>query len=504
MFEMKTLQNDPLHLVPYPESAVRREGTCSPDAEVRQCLRPLPGGEEAYELEIAADGITETGAEQGLIHAEQTLAQLRLQFPDRLPCLVIRDKPRFAWRGFMLDSSRHFLPEPDVMTLIDAAAFFKLNRFHWHLTDDQGWRIEIERFPRLAEIGSRRGKAYFGDFPEPEESHGFFTKKQVRRIVAFARERGVEIIPEIEIPGHETAAIAAYPELGCTGQSMPVAVRPGIFDNLICAGREENYQFLCGVLDEIMELFPYPVIHIGGDEACKAHWRNCPYCQAKIKELGLSDENALQQWLVKRIGAYLSSKGRTPVVWNDSLRGSSLPPDFIVQSWMGDHERIADFCSRGGKVIQSDCSHYYMDYPYFRIDVGNILKADPYPDYLDGQQKKQVIGLEAPLWTERVPDLQTACRQLFPRLSAVAEAAWTPAPSRDNDSFAERYEGCAAQFEKRRLKGAAPRSAWFMDEAAAAADRAEYERITGTPEFLRMEEEDEKRMQEEQRIYGKI
>ena len=264
-------EKEVLHLVPKPQRAALTGGVCRADASVTKERRTLPDGAESYVLEILPEEIRMTGEEAGLFYAERTLEQLRVQFPGEIPCLRIEDAPRFPHRGFMLDSARHFLPEPDVMTLIDAASYFKLNRFHWHLVDDQGWRIESERYPRLHGTGSVRSGSDFGIEEPPQknasggaEYRGCYTKAQIRRIVRFAAERNVEIIPEIEIPGHETAAIAAYPELGCTGQAVPVETRPGIFAELICVGREECFTFLTEVLTEILELFPGKLVHIGG------------------------------------------------------------------------------------------------------------------------------------------------------------------------------------------------------------------------------------------------
>ena len=507
------MKTEIINIVPQPNVLELTGGYCSPEAQKNVDNILVPDGVcqndqgtsgEKYTLDIKEDGIVAKGTKAGLFYARISFEQLKLQFPEAVPCMHIEDQPRFEHRGFMLDSSRHFFSEPDVMTLIDAASFFKLNRFHWHLTDDQGWRIEIDKYPRLTETGSVRSGSSFGiDEHQTGEYKGFYTKKQIRRIVRFAKDRNIEIIPEIEIPGHETAAIAAYPELGCTGMAVPVETRGGIFENLICAGRDECFDFMTDVLDEVMELFPFEEIHIGGDEAVKSHWRACPYCQSRMHELGLRDENALQQWFEIRIASYLRTKGKKTVVWNDSLRGSKLPAeDFTVQSWIGDHEAIADFADRGGSIINSDTTAYYLDYPYYLSDAWKVLTNPVTPAFLNADQAKQVKGLECLLWSERVPDLHTAVKQLFPRLPAMAEAAWTDEGSRDNETFFERYEGCSTLFSKRRLEGQAPREWWHMDDKTAAADRAAYEKMMGTPQMRSYAASDNELIGKEEELYG--
>ncbi len=517
-----------LQLVPYPAKVIPAEGVCCLPAEFADgaggrindltgimtgivtgagiCVtrKKLPEGEEAYLLQIRPEGITIEGMPQGVFYAVQTLRQLIRQFGTRIPCMEISDHPRFSYRGFMLDSSRHFLPVEDVKKLLDAAAAMKLNRFHWHLTDDQGWRIGIRKYPELAEKGARRGKAMFADIPEPEESAGYFTEEDVREIVSYAKERFIEVIPELEIPGHESALLHAYPDLRClnTGEESRVQINGGIFKELLCAGNEKTYTFIEDVLDEYMELFPFPYIHLGGDEAVKAHWRTCPRCQAKMRMMGLPDENALQQWLVRYFADYLRSRGRHAVVWNEVLRGDALPADIAVQMWHGDADLGREFALRGGKIIQSDTQAYYLDYPYFITDLKKTLEFDPVPEYLCGMEDA-VMGLEAPLWTERVRDIDRAAFQLFPRLPAAAESAWTQKESRDPESFPERYEALREVLNKMGLKGAQEKY-WSISPEDAAAEKEEYERITKTPHMIRFVEEQENILKEEIRHYGRF
>lgn len=487
-----------LHLVPYPAKvnmADTRTGSLPP---IRECLSAdlLP---EAYRLCITKKEILIEGDRAGIFYAHATLNQLKLQFGDSLPCLEIEDAPRFAYRSFMLDSSRHFLPKQDVLRIIDILAFFKINKLHWHLIDDQGFRVEISAFPKLAEIGSVRGRSHFGQVDEYKNNCGYFTKAEIKEIVTYAKERMIDIIPEIEIPGHESAMLAAYPEIGCQNAPVEVVTTGGIFDNLICAGKEESFDFVTGILDELTELFPYEMIHIGGDEACKRKWRACPDCQRKMKELGLSDENALQQWFVVKVHDYLLKKGKTSVVWNDSLRGEKLPTDFIVQMWMGDLDLIKDFTHRGGKIIQSTTVDHYLDYPYSTWDAHTLLNSDPYPDFLKGSDS--VIGIECPLWTERVTDIERAFYLMLPRLPAMAECAWTTDSSRDNESFFDRYETIAGHLQSLGINSA-PKEYWHISPELAEKDAEEHHKMIYTPEYTAEMEKQEAMMAVEREIYG--
>lgn len=486
-----------LHLVPYPEQVVLMgsytQGAVPVVVEESSNLSP-----EAYRLEVTEQKITMMGDKAGIFYAQKTLEQLRIQFGEKLPCMVIQDAPRFAHRGYMLDSSRHFLPKEDVLQIIDVLAFFKINRLHWHLIDDQGFRVEIKAFPKLTEIGAKRGRSHFGLVDEYQGNNGYFTQEDVREIVAYAKERMIEIIPEIEIPGHETAMLAAYPQVGCGNEPVEVETKGGIFDKLICAGKEESFVFVTKILDELIELFPYEMIHIGGDEACKRRWRACPDCQRKMRELNLKDENALQQWFVVRVQEYLKQKGKTAIVWNDSLRGGTLSEDFVVQMWMGDKKLITDFVNRGGRIIQSSTECHYLDYPYGIWDVAKILNTEVCPEYLD---EKAVIGVECPLWMERVTDINRLFYLMLPRLPAMAECGWTAVAARDNDSFADRYAGLEAYLAKQRVCGA-PREYWSISPQLAEQELAEHHRVWYTPENQVEFAKQEEMMALERAIYG--
>lgn len=488
-----------LHLIPWPEKLERSGGVCR-ETRVQEREATLEN-DEGYRLTIREDGVLLEGSERGRRMGRQTLAQLRAQFGDALPCLRIEDAPRFAWRGWLLDVSRHFMPVEDILKLIDAAAMFKLNVMHWHLVDDQAWRLDLPDLPELTRVGARRGRVHFGDLPEPEETFDYYTREDVRRVIAYAAERGMDVMPEIEVPGHESALLAAYPEAGCGVEPSQVQLRGGIFDSLICAGKPESRRLLSRILREVTELFPAGVIHIGGDEACKRRWRMCPDCQRVIREKGLKDENELQQALMDSVREELAAQGKRSVVWNESLRGGTLNPDFIVQAWHGDQALTEDFAAKGGKIIQSSTQAFYLDYPYATTDVGTIQRFEVCPDAWSDQAKRAVLGVECALWAERVPDLKTAAYLLFPRLPAVAETAWTAPDARRDATFAERFAGLAPELESRGLHGA-PREKWYMDEETRRADRAAYEAVVNTPENLAACQHDRELMAEEKRRYG--
>ena len=387
----------------------------------------------------------------------------------------------FEHRGFMLDVSRHYMPPEEIRKLLDAARVLGLNRMHWHLTDDQGWRIEIRKYPELTAKGSVRGWSCFGGTPVWERNSGFYTQEEIRDLVAYAAERDIGIIPEIEIPGHAAAMLAACPQLACrkgnTGRRWKdrVEISGGIFPSLVCAGNPETLPFLKDVLDEVTELFPFPMVHIGGDEAVKVRWRRCPDCQKRIREENLPSEDALQRRLVLQIGEYLAGKGRKTIVWNDVLAGGPLPPHFIVQQWLGGEEATRAFMESGGRVIRSDNTYFYMDYPYGEIDVKRIREMPAVPAYAKGLEDR-LLGYECPLWTERVTSLERAARLLFPRLTAVSCRLSGEKLSRK--AFMEKVAALERQREEATgLKGA-PAAEWELSPADAEKERdAEWRKI---------------------------
>ena len=404
------------------------------------------------------------------------------------------ERKAYPYRGFMLDPARHFMPAEDVRRIIEAAAACGMNRMHWHLTDDQGWRLEIKKYPLLTKVGAVRGFTYFGDaVSETENNCGFYTQEEVRDIVAFAREKGIEIVPEIEVPGHASAMLAAYPEFGCrrtlpklSGEEIderPYAYRVmthgGVFPNLICAGKESAVRFLKDILDEVVDLFPGPEVHIGGDEAVKMHWRRCPDCQRRMQEEGLKDEHALQRSLVLEIGEYLAQKGRKTIVWNESLEGGGLPPHFIVQHWLGNKEETKVFMAGGGQVICSDAENYYINRLYSSIDAYRIWEAPLIPDYAEGHEEN-LHGIECTLWAEGITNTERASYLLFPRAAAVAMKALHPEGLPDWESFQTALREKMRKVEALGLIPG-PEELWRMHEDKAEEEKKYVEQLRHAP-----------------------
>jgi hexosaminidase len=357
----------------------------------------------------------------GAFRAGQILRQLSLDGPS-LPCLEIRDAPRFPWRGLMLDCCRHFMDPDYVKATIDRIALHGLNRFHWHLTEDQGWRLEIPSRPRLTTVGAVRAGGH----------GGFYTADAVREVVAYAAARHVTVVPEIEMPGHCRAALAAYPELSCRREPLPVETGWGVFEDVYCAGDDAVFDFLFEVLEETLALFPSPWIHVGGDEVPRDRWRECPRCLKRVDDAGLDGVDALQSWFLRRVEAWLAERGRTLVGWDEILEGG-LPPRAIVQSWRG-FEGAQAAARAGHASIVSPTSHAYFDYPLERIDLERVYGFEPVPEGVD---PARVLGGEANMWTERAPrDVVDA--RIWPRLLAMAERLWVPGERRDFDAFRAR------------------------------------------------------------------
>lgn len=395
--------------------------------------------EEGYEIRINKDkAVVSYKTEKGLFYAKQTLEQLQ-NSDGSYPFVKISDAPRFAYRAFMIDSSRHMQSIHELKTYIEAASKFKFNVFHWHLTDDQGWRIESEKYPELNRIGSYRNYHGFGS-KNMNRYGGYYTKAQIREIVEFCKKRHIDVIPEVDIPGHTVSAIASYPLLSCRGQSIGVATNPGVHKDILCAGREETFKFCFDILDEVMELFPYEYIHIGGDEAPKERWEECEDCRRRMKEEKLVGGEQLQGYFVNRIVDYLKSKGKKAIAWNESLNSGMLDSSVTIADWMDKEHRSENWANCGGKVIVEDFFHYYLDYPYGMTSLKKTYNYNPMLEKLNGIGMKNIIGVETPIWTEFVEDFDRLCYMCFPRMMAVAEAGWTQEDEKDYKSFAERAE----------------------------------------------------------------
>ena len=378
---------------------------------------------EAYRLEVDSSGAQISAATTaGLFRGWITLRQMMPPACEKgcpqgfeLPAVSIEDAPAFSHRGLLLDCCRHFMSVEFVKHSIDLLALHKMNVLHWHLTEDQGWRIEIDAFPQLTEVGAHR--------TDPDGSYhgGFYSKVEIREVVAYAAARHIEVIPEIELPGHSQAALASYPHLGCTGDSLPVANRWGVFKDIYCAGNDTTLDFLRTVLDEVVELFPSTRIHIGGDEAPKVRWEQCPKCQSRIAQEGLHDEHELQRWFIEQMGEHLASRGRTIIGWDEILEGG-LPRDATVQSWRG-MAGAQQGVALGADVIVSPTSHCYLDYPLRSTDLAQVYGFDPAPaDLASGPGR--VLGGECNMWSERAPQ-HLVDSKVYPRAIALAEVLWS-------------------------------------------------------------------------------
>ncbi|MCQ2151945.1 MAG: family 20 glycosylhydrolase [Bacteroidales bacterium] len=412
--------------------------------------------EEAYSLAVTCSGIVIKGRGAGMFYAVQSLLQM-VELNDggylSIPSVTIKDSPRFAYRGIMQDVGYHIYPVEFIKQEIDWLSRYKMNVYHWHLTEDHGWRIESRKYPRLNEISSWRDQTCICNYDHEFEGMdgtpygGYYTQEQIREIVEYAAERHVTVIPEIELPGHTLAVLAAYPELACGDNPGPfkVAQNWGIYQDVFCAGKEETFKFLEGVLDEVMELFPSHYIHIGGDECPKDRWRECKYCQQRIAQEGLKNEEELQSWFIRRIEAYLNSKGRDIIGWDEILEGG-IAPNATVMNWRDISEGVKAAKSHH-KVVMSPNAHIYFDYIQgdrkqepMAIGWGynpseRVYDFEPVPQELSAEEAEYVIGVEAPLWTEHMDTYRKVSYMLFPRLFALSEVAWSKTENKDADNF---------------------------------------------------------------------
>ncbi|GGK23989.1 beta-hexosaminidase [Yeosuana aromativorans] len=448
---------------------------------------------EAYKLDVNNERITITAKDNsGFAYALETIRQLlpvAIESNDVvsntewiIPTLVIKDQPRFQYRGLMLDVSRHFFGTDYIKKTIDRLAMLKMNVLHLHLVDDQGWRIEIKKYPKLTEVGAYRNGTIVGHFPGSENDNkrdgGFYTQEQIKDIVAYATKKGITIVPEIELPGHSSAAIAAYPYLSCfpdeptevpngmmskkskeqqeNGHPKIVQESWGIFKDIYCAGKEDTFTFLEDVLSEVLPLFPSKYIHVGGDEAIKPHWKTCPNCQKRMKEEGLKDEHELQSYFVERIEKFVNSKGKKIIGWDEILEGG-LAPQATVMSWRGTKGGI-EAAEQGHDVIMTPGTHCYFDYyqgPQNEeplaiggyIPISKVYEFDPVVDTMTPKEAKFVLGGQANLWSEYIPTTEQSEYMIFPRLTAMAEALWSPKELRDWNDFSNRLETMFKRFD---------------------------------------------------------
>lgn len=455
-------------LVPLPRELKVNEGELELEAASIDKLpitehkaKDLP--KEGYRLVVDACGIrVDASTPAGFFYARQTLRQLAVRSGQtlRVPFVEIKDEPAYAWRGLMLDEGRHFFGKETVKRILDRMASEKLNVFHWHLTEDQGWRIALDKFPELEKYATVRAESVARTWTHANKvkdgkRYGpyFYTRAELEEVVAYARERFIEVVPEVELPGHARAALAAYPQYSCLGERLKpreawsdIGVCPEVF----CAGNDEALKFLEGVLDEVCDIFPSKAIHFGGDECPKTRWRACAKCQRRVREEGLKDVEALQGWMTRRFAAYLAKKGRTAIGWHEILAGGADPRTTVVQNWRQPSIGVAA-ATNGFRVIQSPYLETYFSFPQglgakdpytyrspgHQLTLEKAYQFDPAAGLTD---RTNLLGSECCLWTEMVFDEKEVFWKLWPRASAFAEAVWTAPKPRDFKGFLRRCQ----------------------------------------------------------------
>lgn len=427
-------------------------------------------GKEGYNLDSTPEYIViKAPTTTGLFYGIQSIRQMlppEIESPKPatvkwvIPAVSIKDVPRYAWRGVLLDVGRHFFPPEFIKKYIDTLALHKMNSLQLHLTDDQGWRIEIKKYPQLTKVGSKReatplphNRQKLDDKPYS----GFFTQADLKSIVQYAAERHINILPEIEMPGHAGAALASYPNLGCTGGPYKVKTFWGVHKDVFCAGKEETFTFLEDVLTEVLEIFPSKFIHIGGDECPKGAWKKCASCQSRIKDEKLKNEYELQSYVIKRMEKFLSEKGRRLIGWDEILEGG-LAPGAAVMSWRGTKGGVKA-ASEGHDVVMSPTSHCYLDYYQSKnkkmeppaiggfLPLKRVYSFDPMPKNLAADKQKHILGGQGNVWTEYIQTPDHVTYMTFPRASAIAEALWTPAKNKNYDDFLKRFEALSKHLD---------------------------------------------------------
>ncbi|MCU0461998.1 MAG: beta-N-acetylhexosaminidase [Bacteroidales bacterium] len=441
-------------------------GTRAKKGSVVMVFDPEVSNDEGYILAITPKRITiNAKTAVGFFYAVQTIRQLLPDMVEKqevieglklsVPACIIKDEPRFSYRGMHLDVGRHMFPVATIKRYIDMLALHKMNTFHWHLTEDQGWRIEIKKYPKLTEIGAYRKETVLGHAGRPplkfdgKPYGGFYTQDEVKDVVAYAKSKFITVIPEIEMPGHAMGALASYPELSCTGGPFEVNTRWGVMDDVFCAGKDEVFTFLQDVLTEVIDLFPGTYIHIGGDECPKKRWEKCPLCQKRIKDEGLKDEHELQSYFIQRIEKFLISKGRNLIGWDEILEGG-LAPEATVMSWRGTRGGIAA-AKLNHDVIMTPNTYAYLDYYQCEpagepLAIGGYLPLEkvysynPMPEELTPDEQKHILGVQGNVWTEYIPTSEHLEYMAFPRAIAIAETGWTQDNKKDFEDFLARLE----------------------------------------------------------------
>ena len=422
---------------------------------------------EGWRITVDKKGITVEGStEAGIFYGHQALRQIMADKPTSLPFATIESSPRFAYRGMHLDICRHYFPKEVVKQYIDMLALHGMNTFHWHLTDDQGWRIEIKKWPKLTEVGGWRERTVIGrnmGLYDHTRHGGYYTQDDIREVVAYAAERHITIIPEIDMPGHMVAAVTSYPELGCTGGPYEVWSDWGVSEDILCGGNPKVYQFLTDVIDELTQLFPSTIIHLGGDEAPKVRWKNCPRCQQKIRDLGLKNEDQLQGYMVREMEKVLAAKGRRVMGW-DEIMYCDVPSTAIIMNWR-DWKGVDDPAKLGFDVVRTPNSTLYFD--FYQIPssewtnttliggytpLKKVYDYEPAPDTLTDEERAHVIGVQANLWTEYIGAQDLIDYQVLPRMAALAEVQWVAPEQKDYDGFLKRLPRLITLYDQQNWK----------------------------------------------------
>ncbi len=477
------------HTIPLPRSIEQQEGVFVLNAQnaataIRTHLdasdkrwASFPVPEDAYEIKVNKKGIDITAkTEAGLFYAEQTLRK-SLQLKEsslqnltesyELPYVTIKDGPEFSYRGVHIDCSRHYFPTEWLKKYIDIIALHGCNRLHWHITDDQGWRFEVKKYPLLTEVGARRANTVVGhNLPIFDDTpyDGYYTQEECRDIVRYAAERHITVVPEVDLPGHMVAALASYPELGCTGGPYQTWNMWGISDDVLCAGNPKTLEFIKDVLAELIDVFPSTMIHLGGDECPKVRWEQCPKCQAKIAELGikghdgLNAENQLQSWLMHEAELFLNAHGRVMIGWDEILEGG-VSDNAAIMSWRGLEGGIAA-ARTGHEVVMTPTSYCYLNFYQSKDRDHEPFSFDAYvplsktyaipvvPKELTPEESRFILGCQVNLWAEYITSPQNAEWMLLPRLAAISEAQWMPEASRNYDQFLQRLPYLTDYYQK--------------------------------------------------------
>ena len=451
-------------------------------------------GNEGYTLSVSPEHIAVSANKPaGIFYGTETIYQLftaekingKSTTPILIPSVQIVDKPRFPWRGIMLDVGRYFYSVDFIKEYIDQIAMHKMNTFHWHLTEDHGWRIEIKKYPKLTEVSAWRDGTQFTRFKDhinPNPHGGYYTQDQIRDIVKYAKARYVTVVPEVELPGHTLAVLVAYPELSCTGGPFKMPVSWAIQKDIYCAGNEKTFEFLENVLSEVADLFPSPVIHIGGDEAPKDRWKLCPKCQKRIKDEGLKDEHELQSYFIKRIEDFLRTKNKKIIGWDEILEGG-LAPNAMVMSWRGEEGGIAA-AKQHHEVVMTPNQFTYLDYyqgePHQEpaaiaglLTLEKVYSYEPIPAVLTAKEGSYIRGIQGNLWAEYVHSPEKAEYMTFPRAAAIAEIGWSQRQDKNWENFKQRMETQYKRYELEDINySKSAYDVWIDSKIDSAANKA--------------------------------